>query len=116
MLGDAFVYILKCADGKYYVGRYRGRDLATRIGEHQSGLRKDAWTYRRRPVELVWSTQFHRMDEAAAFEQQIKKWSRAKKEALIRGDVAALKRLSLSKSAPADPSKARFPRGKSHSD
>jgi len=110
MRGDAFVYILECADGKYYVGSYRGLDLESRVGEHNSGQLSDAWTFRRRPVQLVWSAHFYRKDEALAFEQQIKKWSRAKKEALIRGDIPELKRLAISKSAPADPSKAAFPR------
>ena len=112
MQSGCYVYILKCADGKYYVGTYRGRDLATRVGEHNSGKDKSAWTFKHRPVDLQWSTFFSRFDEAIAFEKQIKKWSRAKKEAPMSGDVAQLKQLSVSRSAPADPAKARFPRHK----
>ena len=114
MGGGCFVYILTCADGKFYIGNYRGVDLATRVGEHNSGQFPDAWTFKRRPVELVWSTHFDRVIDAIAYETQIKKWSRAKKEALISGDVARLKVLSKSKSAPADPAKARFPRRTPH--
>ena len=110
MTGGCFVYILRCADNKYYVGNYRGVDLATRLGEHNSGHHPEAWTYKRRPVKLVWSTHFDRITDAISYEAQIKKWSRAKKEALIDGDLERLKALSKSKSAPADPSKARFPK------
>ena len=100
-----FVYILKCRDGRYYVGSYRGHDIAIRVGEHNSGKYPTAYTYHRRPVELLWSEDFPEPEAAIQAERQIKGWSRAKKEALIAGDVTALKRLSLSKSAPADPAK-----------
>src|SRR4029077_7261443 len=53
----------------------------------------------RRPVTLVWSTDFHFITDAIAFERQVKGWSRAKKEALIRGDCAALSRLASRKAS-----------------
>jgi tRNA/rRNA methyltransferase len=43
---------------------------------------------------LVWSERFPDRDQAFAAERQIKGWSRAKKEALIRGDWEALRSLS----------------------
>jgi putative endonuclease len=110
MHGGCFVYILRCADSRYYVRNYRGVDLATRVSEHNSGHFPDAWTHARRPVVLVWSTHFERITDAIAYEAQVKKWSRAKKDALIAGDFDRLKELSKSKSAPADPTKARFPK------
>jgi putative endonuclease len=45
---------------------------------------------RRRPVTLVYSQHFDRIEDAIAAERQIKGWQREKKEALIRGDYAAL--------------------------
>ena len=45
-------------------------------------------TATRRPVELVWSRDFDGITDAIACERQLKGWSRAKKEALIRGDYA----------------------------
>jgi predicted GIY-YIG superfamily endonuclease len=48
------------------------------------------YTARRRPVELIWHDTFGSRDEAFARERQIKGWSRAKKEALIRADWDAL--------------------------
>jgi putative endonuclease len=89
-----YVYILRCADGSYYVGKYQGDRIEWRVADHNNGVYPDAYTVKRRPVTLVWSIWFGRFDEAVSFERQLKGWSRAKKEALIRGDEAALKALS----------------------
>ena len=85
---SAYVYILRCADGSFYVGVTRD-SLDRRIGEHQAG-RFDGYTARRRPVTLVFQQQFPRVEDAIAAERQIKGWRREKKEALIRGDYSAL--------------------------
>ena len=89
-----WVYIVRCSDGKYYAGSYRGPDLSIRIGEHNEGKYISAYTYGRQPVELVWAQEFTHKTEAVLFERQIKGWSRKKKEALIRGDYDALPDLS----------------------
>jgi len=57
---------------------------------------------------LVWNAEFDNPNEMVAFERQIKGWSRAKKEALIRGDYDQLKRLSRSRTAPHDFQKGKF--------
>eukprot|EP01035_Chromulina_nebulosa_P012969 gene12969-17266_t len=82
-----FVYMLRCADGSYYVGSASGEDLQPRIDQHNSGFYK-GYTYSRRPVVVVWSDYFDRITDGIAAERQIKGWSRAKKEALIRSDWA----------------------------
>jgi len=82
-----FVYILKCADGSYYTGS--SADLSKRLFEHQQGVQSSAYTFSRRPVELVWSEEVETYNEALLHEHQIKGWSRAKKEALIRDDFQA---------------------------
>nr|WP_295111754.1 GIY-YIG nuclease family protein [uncultured Caulobacter sp.] len=92
---SAWVYILRCADGMYYVGSHRGQDPAVRVAEHNAGLDAKAFTYKRRPVELVWAGEFQFITDAIAFERQLKGWSRAKKEAVIRGDWEALPSLAL---------------------
>jgi putative endonuclease len=79
----AFVYILRCNDGSLYVGS--ANDLERRIAQHQAGT-FPGYTALRRPVELVWSEYFDRITDAISAERQIKGWSRAKKEALIRDD------------------------------
>jgi putative endonuclease len=82
-----------CADNSYYVGSAIGDDLAKQIVEHQTGA-YCGYTYSRRPVQLVWSDHFDRITDAIAAERPIKGWSRAKKEALMRGEWKLLKLLA----------------------
>ena len=82
-----WAYILRCADGSYYTGHTD--DLERRVGQHQSGA-IPGYTHGRRPVELMWSQDFPSRLEALAAERQVKDWSRAKKEALFRGDWDAV--------------------------
>lgn len=87
----AYVYILKCADGKYYTGSTT--NLERRLYEHQHKRYKGYTSYRL-PVKLVFSQDFRSYYEAFQFERKIKKWTRAKKEALIRGDFSKLHKLA----------------------
>ncbi|MBN8675715.1 MAG: GIY-YIG nuclease family protein [Chitinophagales bacterium] len=89
------VYILACSDESYYTGLTN--DLDKRIWEHQSGFYPDCYTFKRRPVKLLWCTIIETLEEATALEKQIKGWSRKKKEALIKNDMEELKRLAGSK-------------------
>jgi putative endonuclease len=84
-------YILRCADGKYYTGHTD--DLERRIAEHMHGG-YCVFTSRRLPVELIWATDFPTREEALASELRVKKWSRAKKEALAAGDWERLSQLA----------------------
>jgi putative endonuclease len=93
----AFLYILHCADGSYYVGTTRG-DLETRLAEHNAGL-FGGHTAKRRPVTLIFSQQFDSISDAIAAERRVKGWSRAKKEALIRGDWDRLQLLAQRRAA-----------------
>jgi len=88
----AHLYILRCADGSYYVGTAR-LGLEKRIAEHQEG-NSDGYTARRRPVTLVFSQCFQRIEDAIAAERQVKGWRREKKEALIEGKLGLLPALS----------------------
>jgi len=103
-----FVYILRCSNGAYYVGSHRGQDVETRVYQHNEGIDTKAFTYRFRPVELLWSCQFDDPTDMVEFEQQLKGWSRKKKEAFMRSDWAELKELSKSRTAPAIHEKGRF--------
>ena len=89
----AFTYILECADGSYYVGSTW--DLERRLHEHNIGLGA-IYTRRsrRRPVKVVWSLEFERIDDAFAFEKQIQRWGRAKRQALIDGRIENLHELA----------------------
>jgi len=86
-----WVYILRCADNSYYTGH--SDNLENRISEHQNGL-SGGYTASRLPVELVFNQACTTREEALAAEQQIKGWSRKKKEALMRGDWAEVSRLA----------------------
>ena len=90
----AYVYILKCSDNSFYVGSTN--NLEQRIKKHQSGWGA-RYTNVHKPVELIYSDEFPTYQEAFKRERQIKGWSRAKKEALIAGDIELLKELSKSR-------------------
>jgi len=89
---SAYLYILHCADGSYYIGTTVG-SLERRVAEHQTGAH-DGYASLRRPVTLVFHQHFEPLDDAAAAERQVKGWRRDKKEALIRGDFASLPSLA----------------------
>src|SRR5712692_7298660 len=105
----AFVYMLRCADGSFYVGIATGDDLTRRMAEHESGA-YPGYTFTRRPVMLVWSEHFARITDAIAVERKVKGWSRAKKEALIKGDWGAIQRLSKRHGGRPRPMKTLFQR------
>ena len=68
--------------------------MTERITQHQSGRHQGSYTYSRRPVELVFYAEFSEVELAISTEKQIKKWSRAKKEALINNEFEKLPNLS----------------------
>ena len=90
-----FTYILRCADDTLYVGHTE--DLASREQTHNDG-KGAKYTAARRPVRMVYAEQHSSAVNAIAREHQLKRWSREKKEALIRGDRTALDWLSHRKS------------------
>ena len=98
----AFVYMLRCNDGRYYVGSTRA-SLEHRVSEHNSGS-FGGFTKSRRPVELVYSQEFDRITDAIAAERRLKGWSRAKKQALICGDYERLKVLARNRTEFPHPS------------
>lgn len=85
-----FVYIIRCADGSLYTGF--ARDPERRLAVHNAGTGAK-YTASRRPVTLVYTEPYESLSAALKRESQIKSWSRAKKDALIAGDSALLKRL-----------------------
>ena len=87
-----FVYILQCVDGSYYTGLTNNLEL--RLEQHNSGTNPASYTYRRRPVFLVFNQDFSDVNQAILFEKKIKKWSAKKKKALIDGDFDLLQILA----------------------
>ena len=92
---QSYVYILKCADSTYYTGVTS--NLPQRMFRHETGYYTDCYTFKRRPLELVFYSEFTDINLAIEKEKQIKKWSKSKKEALINGDYDALANLAKKK-------------------
>ncbi|AJW63979.1 GIY-YIG nuclease superfamily protein [Elizabethkingia miricola] len=87
-----YVYIVKCSDNSYYTGMTN--NLTRRIDEHNEGSNPESYTHTGRPVELVFYSKFNEVEQAIAFEKQVKGWSRKKKEAIINDNWEMLPELS----------------------
>ena len=87
----AWMYILECVDGSYYVGSTK--DLERRLNEHQEG-KGASYTARRLPVELVYCEEYEHVADAFYREKQVQGWRRAKREALINGSQELLPALA----------------------
>jgi putative endonuclease len=87
----AWMYILECADGSYYVGSTK--DLERRMTEHLSGF-GSRYTSGRLPIKLVYGEEYDRISDAYYREKQVQNWSRAKREALIHGKYEMLPSLA----------------------
>jgi putative endonuclease len=87
-----FIYILQCGDNSYYTGLTD--DLDQRYFHHQIGEYPTCYTYKRRPVTLKYFETIAVLEDALRREEQIKKWSRGKKKALIEANFDKLKALA----------------------
>ena len=92
-----YVYILKCSDGLTYTGITN--NISRRFEEHQNGLNKTCFTYKRRPLELIFQQEFNNVEQAIYFEKKIKKWSAKKKFALANGEYDLLQILAECRNA-----------------
>lgn len=88
------VYILRCVDDSFYTGVTN--NIERRVFEHNANLISGCYTASRLPVTLVYTQEFSNIHDAIAFEKQVKRWSRAKKNALIKGNITELKLLAKS--------------------
>jgi putative endonuclease len=77
LVEGAFLYILRCSDGSFYIGTTRTA-LELRIAQHNPGTFGD-YTATRRPVTLVFSQWFDRVTDTVENERRLKKWSRRKR-------------------------------------
>jgi putative endonuclease len=84
----SYVYILECSDKTYYTGVTE--NVFKRFEEHQSGKHFGSYT-------LVYYCSFTNIEIAIEFEKKLKKWSKAKKLALIEGRYEDLPNLSKKK-------------------
>ena len=88
------MYILKCSDGSLYVGSTW--DLERRLAQHNRGEGAN-YTARRRPVAVIYSEDYDRIEDAFRREKQVQNWSRAKRLALVEGRWEDLPGLSASR-------------------
>ncbi len=92
-----FVYILRCCDNSYYTGITN--DIERRLSEHCDGLNPKCYTFKRRPLELVFKKEFDNVLQAISFEKPLKGWSKVKKDALIKNDFERLQILAECRNA-----------------
>ena len=79
---QAFVYILRCADGTFYIGT--ARDISRRVGVHNAG-KGAKYTRPRLPVRAVYREGPMSVTKALRREYQLKQLTRTQKRALIKG-------------------------------
>jgi putative endonuclease len=84
------------SDAPIYIGITRTA-LEIRVAQHNAET-FGGYTATRLPVILVFSQWFDRITDAIENERKLKKWSRTKKEAFIRGDFVALRQLAARRS------------------
>ena len=89
------VYIVLCNDNSFYIGVTN--NIERRIWEHNNDENKKCYTYKRRPVKLVYCEYCSDINSSINREKQIKGWSRKKKQALIEENFNNLIKLSKRK-------------------
>lgn len=83
-MADWYVYIVRTAGNTLYTGV--STDVQRRLAEHQAGGPRCARSLRGRgPLELVFWQAVGSRSRALRLEWQIKRWPRARKDALIQG-------------------------------
>ncbi|MBI4566059.1 MAG: GIY-YIG nuclease family protein [Planctomycetes bacterium] len=90
-----YVYIARLTDGRFYVGISHQRQAAL-LAEHQEG-RHALFTCRHPILRIEWVEPHQSLNSAHARERQLKRWTHAKKQALMTGDFVLLKHLSRSR-------------------
>ena len=87
-----FVYILRTSSNTLYIGQTN--NLEKRLKEHRNKSSKSARYVRYfSSFKLVYSEKHSTRKEAIQREAQLKKWSKTKKESLIRENLELLEKL-----------------------
>lgn len=96
-----FIYIVICKDNSFYIGVTN--NLERRVCEHNNGMSDDSYTKTRLPVILIYYEEYKEINEAIRREKQLKKWTHAKKRALIRKQFKILVDLSHNHGSTSSP-------------
>ncbi|MDD7886672.1 GIY-YIG nuclease family protein [Flavivirga sp. 57AJ16] len=91
------VYILKCSEGLIYTGVTN--NLSRRFEKYQNGLNKNGFTFKRRPLKLVFHQEFNDINQAISFEKKIKNWRAKEKLALANKNFNMLQILAACRKA-----------------
>ncbi|MEC8977603.1 MAG: GIY-YIG nuclease family protein [Pseudomonadota bacterium] len=75
-----YLYVLQCSDGSYYTGVTT--DIKRRLNEHNNSNRGAKYTRTRRPVKLIYFSEYDTRSSAQKAEHTFKKLSRKRKEML----------------------------------
>ncbi len=86
------VYILHCDQKSFYVGLTS--DINNRLRSHKA--KENIATKKFSDIKVVYTEKYETRKEAEKRESQIKKWTRAKKKALIEGNIKLLIKLCKS--------------------
>jgi putative endonuclease len=87
-----WVYMLRCSDNSYYIGMTG--NIEQRLAQHDAGSFPSCYTFKRRPLECVYSVEFSEVIDAIRHEKQLKGWSRKKKEMIIQEQYDQLHKTS----------------------
>jgi putative endonuclease len=79
--GDYFTYIIASRSRTLYIGLTN--NLVLRVEQHKRKLHEDSFSAQYNCHRLVWFERFQGPAKAIAREKQLKRWTRAKKIALI---------------------------------
>ena len=90
-----YVYILKNDNDIYYVGQTNNLDRRVKDHTTKQGAK---FTKDTAYMKLAYFEEYSSRAEAMKREKQLKKWSKAKKLALISGDLNTLRQLSKGRS------------------
>lgn len=87
-----YVYILRFSNDSLYIGQTN--NLGQRLKDHKNkATRASKFSKENGEFKLVYSENYSTLIETMRREKQLKGWTRAKKEALITGDLERLKKL-----------------------
>jgi putative endonuclease len=83
----AFVYILRCGDGTFYIGT--ARDIPARLTLHHAG-KGAKYTRSRGPLSVVWQEGPMTVSRALRREHQLKQLTRKQKAAFVAGELVVI--------------------------
>ncbi|GHD52012.1 putative endonuclease [Marinobacter persicus] len=82
-----YLYLVRTAGGSLYTGITT--DVQRRFAEHQAGAPKGARSLRGKgPLTLAFQAPAGDRGQASRLEWRVKRWPRARKEALVRGELS----------------------------